>query len=225
MLKEKRLKIITGHYGSGKTEFTLNYALKLTKDFYYKVAVVDLDIVNPYFRAREAAQVLVNKGIRVISASVKGAGLDIPAVSSEVLTVFHDKNYMAVLDVGGDPAGARILGRYNDYLTDAGYDMFFVLNANRPLTNNVDQAIKYMQAIEFESKQKITALINNTHLCEATTIDDVLRGQKLSKKVAQETGLPILYSVVKEKLVDELKDKIENEILPINIYMKKPWED
>jgi len=225
VLTEKRLKIITGHYGSGKTEFAINYALNIAKESSSKIAIVDLDIVNPYFRAREAEHILHSKGIRVIGASVKGASLDIPAVSSEVLTIFHDKSYIAVLDVGGDQAGARILGRYHDNLAVAEYDMFFVLNANRPLTNTPQAAIRHMRAIEEGSRQKITALVNNTHLCESTTIDDVFRGQELSENVSDQTGLPIRYTVVEEKLAEKIVGKIKNEILPINIYMKKPWED
>jgi len=225
MSKDMRLKIITGHYGSGKTEFAVNYSLSLANRYAPKIALVDLDIVNPYFRAREIEQFLHSKGIRLIAASVHGASLDIPAVSSEVLTVFHDKDYMAVLDVGGDPVGARILGRYYDSLSEKDYEMFFVLNANRPQTNNPQKAIMYMRAIEEVSRQKITSIVNNTHLCEATTIDDVLRGQELCEIVSQGISLPIRYTIVNEKLAENIAGKIKNEIFPINIYLKKPWEE
>jgi len=142
-----------------------------------------------------------------------------------VLAVFHDKSYTAILDFGGDPAGARILGRYYDYLQQNPYEMLFVLNANRPLTNELQKAIDYLLAIEQGSRQKITGLVNNTHLCGETTVDDVLRGQDLAEKVSWETGLPIRFTAIEEKLVDELAGKINNQILPIKIFMKKPWED
>lgn len=223
MKKDKRIRIITGHYGSGKTEFAVNYTFKLAKEG-YKTAIVDLDIVNPYFRSRQMEPAFQELGIRVISSSVKGLSGDLPALSPEIHTVLEDKSYETVIDVGGDKAGATALGRYHDKLDENEYDMFFVLNANRPFTGDKDSAIRYLRAIEQGSRQKVTALVNNTHLCGDTRIEDIIKGQELCLQVSEELGLPLKYTVVHKKLLNDLPENIYGEIFPIDIFMKKPWE-
>jgi hypothetical protein len=224
MFNDKRLRIITGHYGSGKTEFAVNYAFGLAKTG-KKTAIVDLDIVNPYFRSREIEPQLAEKGIRVISSSIKGISGDLPALSPEIYSALQDASYEVVLDVGGDKVGARALGRYHEYFDKEPYDMFFVLNANRHQTSTVDGAISYLRSIEDSSMQKVTALVNNTHLCGYTTLEDIMKGQKLCEDVSKILGLPIKYVVVEKKFVDALPRGLQGEVLPIDIYMKKPWED
>ena len=224
MFDDRRVRIITGHYGSGKTEFAVNYAFALAKAG-KKTAIVDLDIVNPYFRSREREPQLVEKGIRVVSSSIKGISGDLPALSPEIYSVLQDTSYEVVLDVGGDKVGARALGRYHEYFDKEPYDMFFVLNANRHQTSTVDGAISYLRSIEDSSMQKVTALVNNTHLCGNTTVEDIMKGQKLCEDVSKILGLPIKYVVVEKKFVDVLPKGLSGDVLPINIYMKKPWED
>lgn len=223
MIEDRRIRIITGHYGSGKTEFAVNYTLKLAKSG-QKTAIVDLDIVNPYFRSRQIEPLFEEKGIRVISSSIKGLAGDLPALSPEIYTVMEDKSYEAVIDMGGDKAGATALGRYHDRLDKDECDMFFVLNANRPLTADKQSAIRYLRSIEQGSRQKVTALVNNTHLCGDTEIGDIMKGQALCLQVSQELGLPIKYTVVHKKFIGDLPDDICGEIFPIDIFMKKPWE-
>jgi hypothetical protein len=224
MFKEKRIRIITGHYGSGKTEFAVNYTFGLAATG-KKTAIVDLDIVNPYFRSREMEPQLTEKGIRVISSSLKGLSGDVPALSPEIFSVLQDTSYEVVLDVGGDKVGARALGRYHEYFDREPYDMLFVLNANRHQTNTVDGAVSYLKSIEESSKQKITALVNNTHLCGNTTVEEIIKGQRLCEDVSKALGLPIKYVVVEKKFVDMLPEGLQGELFPIDIYMKKPWED
>jgi hypothetical protein len=224
MFNEKRVRIITGHYGSGKTEFAVNYTFGLAATG-KKTAIVDLDIVNPYFRSREIEPQFVEKGIRVISSSLKGLSGDVPALSPEIYTALQDTSYEVVLDVGGDKVGAKALGRYHEYFDREPYDMLFVINANRHQTNNVDGAISYLRSIEEGSKQKVTALVNNTHLCGSTTLEDILRGQKLCEDVSKVLGLPVKYVVVERKFVEMLPKDLQGEVFPIDIYMKKPWED
>jgi len=223
MKNDKRIRIITGHYGSGKTEFAVNYTFKLAREG-YKTAIVDLDIVNPYFRSRQLESEFEEMGIRVISSSVKGLSGDLPALSPEIYAVLEDKSYETVIDVGGDKAGATALGRYYGKIDEEDYDMFFVLNANRPFTADKDSAIRYLRSIEQGSRQKVTALVNNTHLCGDTRIEDIIRGDELCRQVSEELGLPIRYTVVHKTLIDQLPDNISGEIFPIDIYMKKPWE-
>ena len=224
MFDDKRIRIITGHYGSGKTEFAVNYTFGLAAQG-KKTAIVDLDIVNPYFRSREIEPRFVEKGIRVIASSIKGVHGDLPALSPEIYSVLQDTSYEVVLDVGGDMAGARALARYHEYFDKEPYDMMFVLNANRHQTNTVDGAVSYLRSIEHSSLQKVTALVNNTHLCGCTAVEDILRGQRLCESVSKVLGLPIKYVVVEKGLVDMLPKGLQGEVLPIEIYMKKPWEN
>jgi hypothetical protein len=223
MQKDKRLRIVTGHYGSGKTEFAVNYTLALAKQG-YKTIIADLDIVNPYFRSREVEPIFLEKGIRVVSSTIKSHAGDLPALSPEIYTLLQDKSYEAVIDMGGDKAGATALGRFYDHIDKDECDMFFVLNANRPMTSNKENAIRYIRSIEQGSRQKVTALINNTHLCSDTRIEDIIKGQKLCQEVSEELGLPIKYVVAHINIVDKLPNDIQGEIFPIEIYMKKPWE-
>lgn len=222
MLKDKRIRIVIGHYGSGKTEFSVNYAVKLAEQG-KKVALADLDVVNMYFRSREKQEYLQSLGIKVISSSVNAPALDIPAISAEVYTPLEDKSYEAVLDVGGNPAGARVLGRYKKFLIDGAYDMFYVLNANRPETSSADQAIQFLKAIENTAQVKVTGIVNNTHMLKSTTVEDVLKGQKLALEVSQKTGIPISYIAALENVARDLPSGLEGEIFPINLYMREDW--
>ncbi len=224
MLNEKRVRIVTGHYGSGKTEFSVNYTFRLAEAG-KKTAIVDLDIVNPYFRSRELEPQFNAKGVRVISSSVKGLSGDLPALSPEIYTVLQDTSYEVVLDVGGDKVGATALGRYHEYFDREPYDMLFVINANRHLTSTPEEAVRYLRAIETGSRQKVTALVNNTHLCSETRLEDIVRGQELAEKVSSMTGLPVKYIAAERKFADLLPAGMQGEIFPIDIHMKKPWED
>lgn len=222
MNNDKRIRIIIGHYGSGKTEFSLNYALKLN-ELGKKVAIADLDVVNLYFRSREKASLLEEKGIKIIGASIKGNALDLPAISGEVLTPLQDKSYDTILDVGGDPAGARALGRYHEYFVEGQYDMFFVLNLNRPETGTVQKALEFIRQIEDTSRAKVTGIINNTHLLKSTTIEDVLKGYELSLELSELTSIPLKYNVVLEELAPLLPNNLIGELFPIKLYMREEW--
>lgn len=222
MNKDKRIRIIIGHYGSGKTEFSINYALELNKKG-KKVAIADLDVVNVYFRSREKAELLEEKGIKVIGASIKGNALDLPAISGEVLTPLQDKSYDTILDVGGDPAGARALGRYHEYFIEGDYDMFFVLNANRPDTGTVEAALQYVRQIEDTSRAKVTGIINNTHMLKSTTIDDIINGYQLALELSELTGIPLKYNIVLEELAPLLPKDMVGEVFPIELYMREEW--
>ena len=218
----KRIQIITGHYGSGKTEFAVNLALHLAQN-HKNVALADLDIVNPYFRSYEQAKRMEDAGIRVIVTSCGGVA-DIPAINPEVMSIFQQEKWTGVLDIGGDPIGARVLARFAPQLKTADFDLLFVLNANRPETRTVESALQYMQAIEAECRQKVTGIINNTHLCAETTPDQIIKGAQLAQQLSEKTGLPVVYHGVHHKFVDAVKNEITGNILPMNIYMKKPWE-
>ncbi len=222
MLDDKRIRIIIGHYGSGKTEFSINYAMKLSAQD-KKVALVDLDVVNLYFRSREKAEMLEENGIRIIGGSIRASSLDIPSIPGEVLSPIQDTSYNLIMDVGGDPAGARALGRYHPYLKEGSYDMFFVLNANRPETQDLDKAMEYMVKIQDVARCKITGIINNTHMLKSTTLEDVLRGYNLAKKISDETNIPIKYNVCLSSIANSISKVLEGELFPLNLYMREEW--
>lgn len=222
MFNDKRLRFIIGHYGSGKTEFSINYAIKLAQKG-KKVALADLDVVNLYFRSREKTEVLEKLGVKVIGSSVKASAVDIPAISAEIVTPMQDKSYEAVIDVGGDPDGARVLGRYKEYLIDGNYDMFFVLNANRPETQTVYKAMEYLKKIEDTARAKVTGIINNTHMLKSTTVLDVLKGQELAEEISENFDIPIKYISAMENVAKKLPKDLQGEIFPIILYMREDW--
>jgi hypothetical protein len=140
------------------------------------------------------------------------------------MSIFQQEKWNGVLDIGGDPIGARVLARFAPQLKTEDFDLYFVLNANRPETRTVDSALEYMRAIEAECRQKVTGIINNTHLCAETTPEEIIKGAALAQQLSEKTGLPVVYHGVHRKFVDDVKEKLTGEILPMNIYMKKPWE-
>ena len=218
----KRIQIITGHYGSGKTEYAVNLALSLVREK-DNVVLADLDIVNPYFRSYEQTKTLEDAGVKVIVTSCGGVA-DIPALNPEVMSVFQQEKWNGVLDIGGDPIGARVLARFAHQIREDSYDLLFVLNANRPETKDVESALQYMRGIEKECLLKVTGIVNNTHLCGETTAEEIIKGAKLAHALSEATGLPVVHHAVQEKFVEAVKPSLTEPILPMKIYMKKPWE-
>ncbi|WP_069873325.1 ATP-binding protein [Fusibacter sp. 3D3] len=221
--KDKRIRIIIGHYGSGKTEFAVNYALAL-KNECENVTLCDLDIVNPYFRSREKAEMLEENGIKVISgARGHHANLDIPMVSASILTPLQTEHEQVILDVGGDAIGARVLARFKTYFEEGQYDMFCVVNAYREQTQDLMGVMHHIRTIEDTVGVKVTGLINNTHLLRDTSVEDVLKGQALVVEVSNKLNIPIKYVSSLEKVTRQLPDDIEGEIFPIQMIMREEW--
>lgn len=162
-------------------------------------------------------------GIQPIDSSINAPTLDLPAVSAEVMSPMVDHSYNSVIDLGGDNVGARVIGRFSHLLKEGDYDMLFVINANREKTQTSEEVIQYIKEIEKSSKLKVTGLINNTHLIRFTTIDDVLRGQKVAKEVSEKCNIPIRYVACLENLVEQLPKDLEGEIFPIKLYMREDW--
>ena len=223
LMKDARIRIIIGHYGSGKTEFAVNYAMMLSKQT-ENVALCDLDIVNPYFRSREKASIMEASGITVISgARGHNANLDLPMVSPNILAPIQNEEMQVILDVGGDSVGARVLARFASYFKPGAYDMFFVLNANREQTQDALGVISHIRNIEDTVGCKVTGLINNTHLLRETDVNEVLKGQELALEVSKTLNIPIKYVSTLEKVTHQLPMDLEGEMFPIKMYMREDW--
>jgi len=217
-----RISIITGHYGTGKTEFSVNLALALAADG-DRVMLADLDIVNPYFRSRERKSLLEEAGVTLVTSSQAAAHADIPALPAELLTIFENRELRGVLDIGGDPVGARVLARFRPKIEAEDYQLIYVLNANRPEVRTTEAAIAYLRNIETTTGLKCTGIVNNTHLCGETTEEEIRKGAALAAAVSAETDIPVLCHVAHERIAPNLSD-LSEAVFPITIKMKKPWE-
>lgn len=224
MIKDdKRIRLFIGHYGSGKSEVSLNYVTKLRQLVNGEVALADLDVVNVYFRTREKKDLMRQLGITPIYSSIETTTLDVPAVSAEVMRPLHDNKVNYVLDVGGDNVGGRVVGRFSEHFKTEDYDMFFVVNANREKTQTAEEVLGYIDSIEASSKLKVTGLVNNTHLLRETTVEDILKGQKVAREVSRIKNIPIKYVCCLESIVDKLPKDLEGDILPMKLYLREDW--
>ncbi|OJU09718.1 MAG: hypothetical protein BGN88_12035 [Clostridiales bacterium 43-6] len=220
-MKQMRIHIVTGHYGSGKTNFSLCLAKKMAKQG-ETVTIVDLDIVNPYFRSSDYTEQLRELGIRVIAPSYAGTTLDVPALSPEIGSVFA-MNTPVIFDVGGDDAGATALGRYAKQIDSQGYEMLYVINKNRNLIADPADAVQVLREIEHRSRLKAHGLVNNTHMSDFTTARDILFSLDYANEVSRLSGLPVQYTAVKNELVPQLKNKIPN-LFGLDIIVKPIWK-
>lgn len=206
----KRLTLFAGHYGSGKTNIAVNYALDLKKNGYDAI-IADLDIVNPYFRTKDSEDDLNKAGIELISSKFANSNLDIPSIPQEMYRTVQDKSKYAVMDIGGDDAGAVALGRFAPFIKEEdNYEMVFVVNFYRPLSRTAEDAFQIMKEIEAASKLKFTCIVNNSNLGESTTADDVLSTEKEVEKLVEISGLPLKMTSVKQSLFNELNNKTKN---------------
>lgn len=219
---DSRLRLFTGHFGSGKTEISINYAINLAEQK-KETCIVDLDIVNAYFSVREVKDYLETLGIRVVSPPIEITTAELGTVPADVLAAFDNKKYDVVIDVGGDDAGAVALGQYNRFFRAEPYDMYFVINTNRPFTSDADGITEYVESIQNASRLKVSYLINNTNLSYETTAEDIIKGQKIIKEASDKLNIPIKYTCVREDLADRLPDGIEGEIFKLKIFMKPAW--
>ena len=215
----KRVLLLCGHYGSGKTNIAVNLAQKIKRE-YPTVTLADLDIVNPYFRSKDSALELEEAGIRLICSKYANSNVDIPALPPDLYALTDDRRMRAIIDVGGDDRGALVLGRIAPaILSENDYEMLMVINCYRPLTRDAASTIEVMREIEYASGIRFTALINNSNLGVETTAEDVLSSMSYAKEVAAMSNLPIVMTTADEKLHGELADKIPN-LFPLKLQKK-----
>jgi len=223
-MEHKRLTLFAGHYGSGKTNLALNWAYALRSQG-LRVTVADLDIVNPYFRTKDAAAALAAAGIGLISSEYANTNLDVPAMPREIYALVEGRESYGVLDIGGDDRGALALGRYVPAIrAENDYEMLFVVNRARPLTRTAEDAVAVLREIEAACGLAFTGIVNNTNLGAETTPEDVLGSLRYADELSACTGLPIKMTSVEKRLAPALLDKVEN-LFPISIlelyYMEK----
>lgn len=206
----KRVTLLCGHYGSGKTNVAVNMAYD-QKAKYDRVAIADLDIVNPYFRTKDSAEDFKAQGIELICSEYAGSNVDIPALPQQIYSICDQKDKQVIIDVGGDDRGAYALGRISpSILEENNYEMLFVINCFRPLTRDAESTIEVMREIEDAAKIKFTAIVNNSNLGEETKREDVLKSLAYAEEISQKTGLPIKCTSVYNRLYDDLKNDIPN---------------
>lgn len=218
-MQDKRITLFAGHYGSGKTNIAVNYALHL-KSLGKDVVIADLDIVNPYFRTRDSLEDFEKAGIRLISSEFASTNVDLPALPQEVYSILDNPTKYAIMDIGGDDRGAYALGRYADSIkAENNYEMIFVFNKYRPLTPTAEDAVEIMGEIENACHMKFTAIANNSNLGAMTTAGDVLASCEETERLSQLTGLPVVMTAVTDNLVNNLNGKIDN-LFPLTLQKK-----
>jgi len=216
LLKYKRLTLFAGHYGSGKTNIAINYALWL-KGMGLDVTVADLDIVNPYFRTKDSETLLAQQGIRLVCSPFANSNLDVPAMPREVYALLEPGSGHAVLDIGGDDRGALALGRYApDILAEGDYEMLFVANRFRPLTRTPREALEVMGEVEQACSLPFTAIVNNSNLGPDTTAEDVRRSADYARELAALSGLPVKMTAARADLCKQLQPW-EGELFPLTL--------
>jgi len=221
-MKWKRVTLLAGHYGSGKTNIAVNLALA-QKRAGIEVAIADLDIVNPYYRTKDSEEELRAAGVELISSAFANSNVDVPALPQELYRIVDDQDCHMVVDIGGDDRGANALGRFASRLKEENdYEMCLVLNQYRPLTADAKDAVAVMREIEAAGKLPFTALINNSNLGAATKPGDVLSSVAYAANISAETGLPLILTTVWEELYADLEGKIA-DLYPLQLQRKRLW--
>ena len=217
-MEHKRLTLFAGHYGSGKTNIAVNYALSLAKEG-KKVCIGDLDIVNPYFRTADSAAQLEKAGVELISSRYANSNVDLPALPAENYRLVQDKTIYGIMDIGGDDRGAYALGRYVPYIkAEDNYRMVFVANCYRPLTRTPEEALEVMQEIETACKLPFTCIVNNSNLGPETTPQTVMDSLEFVQRLSQLSGLPVWLHTAEMQVAAQLTQL--NSVFPLQLQEK-----
>lgn len=218
-MKHKRLTLFAGHYGSGKTNIAVNYALHLAKEG-KPVCIADLDIVNPYFRTADSRQELESAGVELVSPRFANSNVDLPALPAQAYKLVQDKHCYGIMDIGGDDRGAYALGRYVPYMKqEKDYRMVYVANCYRPLTRTAAEALEVMQEIETACGLAFTDIVNNSNLASETDVQAVLDSRDFIQELSELSGLPVFMTTVRADLAERVRKHIPN-VLPLHLQEK-----
>jgi RecA/RadA recombinase len=220
---EHRISIFTGHFGSGKTEVAVNYALQLAKAG-KKTAIVDMDIVNPFFRTADARRALEADGIRVIAPMYANTNVDVPSLPPEINTMFEDKSYHVVLDVGGDDLGARVLSRYNEQILAEAHIHYFVINTRRPMTRTADEIEARIVEIQGSARLRVDKLVNNANLLGVSTPEILEEASHIIGEVSERLSIPLGFISGMEEVLLDYKGNPGTERLYLEKFIKLPWD-
>ena len=222
-LEFKKFIIYAGNYGSGKTELSINTALKMAASN-KRTILVDMDIVNPYFRSSEHEEMLTRQGIRVVKPCFANTMVDVPSLPAEIFTPFDSPIDHGIYDAGGDPVGAAALGQLSEKFAEVWEDteFLYVINTFRPLQETAESVAEMLRQIEGTSKMKVTGLVNNANIAVYTEPDMVRQGQEIVEQVSRITGIPQKFTSILEKNAQLVT---WGEVYPINLYMRPDWLD
>lgn len=218
---EARIIVVCGHYGSGKTNLSVNLALQLAAGG-HKTAVVDLDIVNPYFRTADFGPLFAESGVELIAPRFANSNLDIPILPPRLASAIGEADTRLVIDVGGDDDGAVALGGFAQRIAAQGYQMLYVVNQSRFLEEGLEEELALLEGVRQASRLEITGLVNNTNLGPETTPELILASVDYLQSLSERSGIPVLYTAAEAALCPWLT--AIPGLLPIQVYVKKPWE-
>ncbi len=220
----KPVTLVVGHYGVGKTNFSVNLAIDLVGQG-YEVTLIDLDIVNPYFRASEQRKLLEEHGIDLVAPvfAESGSSLDVPSLTGRIAPAIETAggNRRVIIDVGGDDAGSVAVGRYARFIEAGDYAMICVLNRYRNLVQAPEDAVENLREIEVASRLKATALVSDAHLKAETTREVVENGVVYAREVADACDLPLVAACVPPCLT---KISYDVDLYSLKMYVRSPWE-
>lgn len=222
MTENFKYTIVCGHYGCGKTNFAVNLAAqaRLRGE---SVTLVDLDIVNPYFRSSDYKDILDDLGVELIAPSYAHSNVDLPALPAQMYSIFSSDKDRIIIDAGGDDQGATALGRFSKRFLETGqYQMIYVINKYRPLSSESDDALNLLNEIEIASHLKASAIFNNSHLMEFTNEDTILNSLDFAEEISRKSGLPIIGTAADKNSYEKLSGKCKN-LYPVEIYVNPPW--
>ena len=218
-MEHKRLTLFAGHYGSGKTNIAVNYALQLAGEG-KRVCIADLDIVNPYFRTKDSAAELSAAGVELVSPHFANTNVDLPALPPEAYRLVQDKSSYGVMDIGGDDRGAYALGRFTPFIVaENDYRMAFVANFCRPLTQTAAEALEVMREIEKACGLAFTCIVNNTNLGSETTAETLERSLPHAEELSRLSGLPLWLHTAEASVAATL-DEMAAPVLSLKLQKK-----
>lgn len=215
-----RITIVCGHYGSGKTNLSVNLALAAAAA-HPQVAVADLDIVNPYFRTADFGALFASSGIQLIAPAFANSNLDIPAIPAALGGTIGDSRRYLIIDVGGDDDGAVALGGFSKKLAETGYDLLYVINRSRYMEECQEEEIDLIRSVERCSRLSVTRLVNNTNLGPETTPELIRESGRYLEEISRKTGIPVGFTAAEKRLCPQLGE-IGN-LFPVEVYVKTIW--